>query len=613
MSMLVGMMFGCHGLNMFSNLLSLGLRKIFKIVSGLTILLVLGFLLVEFFKAEEEFVFLDLNLVGALPFSFGILIDLFSLVFLSVLTIVYFGILMRYFDKIVHNQKRSFLLDFLLLSASFAALSQNYLQLLVGIELVAIAEVFLISDGLKHKKETVNIYLYFKFADALYITGALILFACFGSFDFLPYSLDASSVNLLVVPIALMLLLAGAFVKAAQFPFYEWLYNSTVAPIEVFTFIMVFKSGVLIAFRTLPLLMVLQDFQNMNLIWQTMAWVGTIGSVLAGLCALIQGNHLKLFAFSSASQYGLIFASLGLAGLSENPAVGLTGALFHLMTYSFSKSALLFAYSMRNGKFQRLLFLISVLVYTGLPFVSGTFWSKELILESALQAHSITIFGLMLISATLTVVYSTRLYFEYLENDTDTLNSRGYSPLMKLSSGLPTIIFLAAAIVENNLFGHKLEHQIEELLHVPHQVHHSALLPVLPILAYGIGISLAVSISRLSDFSHISVFEKMVNKGIGLISEAGKEFLKVTSSFLLLVEKFMDGMNFLAVRVFNEVSSLFLVFEKSVEQMNKSAIVPLLQTFRCLKKLEYKLNHATIMFMSTVLFLVLFVVFLMVR
>jgi NADH:ubiquinone oxidoreductase subunit 5 (subunit L)/multisubunit Na+/H+ antiporter MnhA subunit len=143
-----------------------------------------------------------------------------------------------------------------------------------------------------------------------------------------------------------------------------------------------------------------------------------------------------VLAYSTVSQIGFMFLAVGCSGPAL-PKLALTAALFHLFTHAFFK-ALLFLSSgsvmhamhdvidMRQfGGLRKMLpithitFLCGALALAGIPIFSG-FWSKDMVLESALEAgHSerfgsiyIILFGVGLATALLTAFYTFRAYFK---------------------------------------------------------------------------------------------------------------------------------------------------------------------------------------------------------
>ena len=219
------------------------------------------------------------------------------------------------------------------------------------------------------------------------------------------------------IPFCLML---GAFGKSAQFPLYVWLPDAMEGPTPVSALIhaaTMVTAGVYMIARCGTL------FAGNEHALQTVAVVGTFTALFAATIALRQFDLKKVFAYSTISQLGFMFAGVGLLG--SVPGV------FHLVTHAFFK-ALLFLSSgvvmhamlgeldMRKMSGlkrvlpkTRLLMLIGCLALSGFPFFSG-FFSKDEIIGVAWERHRM-IALVLLFTAFLTAYYTFRLYFRVFE------------------------------------------------------------------------------------------------------------------------------------------------------------------------------------------------------
>jgi NADH-quinone oxidoreductase subunit L len=219
------------------------------------------------------------------------------------------------------------------------------------------------------------------------------------------------------IPFCLML---GAFGKSAQFPLYVWLPDAMEGPTPVSALIhaatmvtagvyMIARCGTLFAANPVSL-------------W-TVAAIGTFTAIFAATIALRQFDLKKVFAYSTVSQLGFMFAGVGVLA----PVAG----TFHLVTHAFFK-ALLFLSSgvvmhamlgeldlskmsglKRALPKTRWLMLIGCLALAGIPPLSG-FFSKDMIIGASWEQHK----GLaivLLITAFLTAYYTFRLYFRVFE------------------------------------------------------------------------------------------------------------------------------------------------------------------------------------------------------
>ena len=225
------------------------------------------------------------------------------------------------------------------------------------------------------------------------------------------------------IPWIPFLLMLGAFGKSAQFPLYVWLPDAMEGPTPVSALIhaaTMVTAGVYMIVRCGTLFV-----PNVPAMY-TIAAVGSFTAIFAALIALRQFDLKKVFAYSTISQLGFMFAAVGL----WSPVPG----IFHLVTHAFFK-ALLFLSSgvvmhamlghldMRRMSGLKkvmpktnLLMLVGCLALAGIPIFAG-FWSKDEILVSAWYYNKL-IFLVLLFTAFLTAYYTFRLYFRVFQGPT---------------------------------------------------------------------------------------------------------------------------------------------------------------------------------------------------
>jgi len=163
------------------------------------------------------------------------------------------------------------------------------------------------------------------------------------------------------------------------------------------------------------------------------AVIGGFTAILAGTIAITQNDLKRVLAYSTISQLGYMFLSLGTGSL-----VGIVAGMFHLLTHAFFK-ALLFLGSgsvmhamggvidmRRIGGLRRLMpvtcwtFLIGCFALAGLFPFSG-FWSKDAILDAVRErsheaeglVHNVYsgLYWIGVFTAGLTAFYTFRAFF----------------------------------------------------------------------------------------------------------------------------------------------------------------------------------------------------------
>jgi NADH-quinone oxidoreductase subunit L len=191
-----------------------------------------------------------------------------------------------------------------------------------------------------------------------------------------------------------LLLLLGACGKSAQFPLHVWLPDAMEGPTPVSALIhaaTMVTAGVYMIARCTPLFVAAPQAQHV------VALVGCFTALLAGLIAVTQNDLKRVLAYSTISQLGYMFLSLGIGVLP-----GIVFGMFHLFTHAFFK-ALLFlgagsvmhamggVVDMRRfSGLRRVMpvtfwtFLVGAVALAGVWPLAG-FWSKDGILATVFE------------------------------------------------------------------------------------------------------------------------------------------------------------------------------------------------------------------------------------
>ncbi|MFM8952932.1 MAG: NADH-quinone oxidoreductase subunit L [Planctomycetaceae bacterium] len=188
-----------------------------------------------------------------------------------------------------------------------------------------------------------------------------------------------------------LLLLLAACGKSAQLPLHVWLPDAMEGPTPASALIhaaTMVTAGIYLVARCAPLFVVCPDALTMVSI------VGATTALVAALIGTVQNDLKRVLAYSTISQLGYMFASLGTGTM-----LGFTAAIFHLVTHAFFKALLFLGagsvmHSMggvidmrRFGGLRRLMpitaatFLIGSLALAGVVPFAG-FFSKDEILAA---------------------------------------------------------------------------------------------------------------------------------------------------------------------------------------------------------------------------------------
>ena len=257
-----------------------------------------------------------------------------------------------------------------------------------------------------------------------------------------------------------VLIFFGTVGKSAQFPLHVWLPDAMEGPTPVSAMIhaaTMVSAGVYLLVRMFPLYSHAMEVAPASM--HFVAFIGAFTALFASTIAVAQWDIKRVLAYSTISQLGYMVAAIGIGAYGA--------ALFHLITHAFFK-ALLFLGSgsvihgvehghhissghghgdgghggghddhghapakkligridgdldpedpqdMRNmgGLLNRMprtavTFIIGGAALSGFPFVTAGFWSKDEILASAWNGHSL-VFWTLFLSALLTAFYTTR-------------------------------------------------------------------------------------------------------------------------------------------------------------------------------------------------------------
>ena len=289
-------------------------------------------------------------------------------------------------------------------------LAGNLLTLFIFWELTSITSYLLI--GYKHRyaesrASALQALLVTGGGGLALLVGILLLGQVGGTLEIgeLMAQSQAIQAHPLYVPIVL-LVLAGAFTKSAQFPFHFWLPNAMAAPTPVSAYLhsaTMVKAGIYLVARMTPLL-------GGSALWGgLLTTVGAVTMVLAAFLAWRQTDLKRILAYTTISALGTLMLLLGIG-----TSVALKAALVFLLAHALYKGALFMLAGAlehqtgsrdiaRLGGLWRALPVTALvagvagLSMSGLPPLTG-FVGKELFYEATLYAPT---FGWLLTAAAL--------------------------------------------------------------------------------------------------------------------------------------------------------------------------------------------------------------------
>ena len=312
-------------------------------------------------------------------------------------------------------------LNLFMVSMLLLVLADSFLVVFVAWELVGLSSYLLIGFW-KHKRSAAlaakKAFIVNRVGDVGFALGIMAIFVDTGTLNIRDSiaGLTTAGANL-PIPIwaVALLIFAGAMGKSAQFPLHVWLPDAMEGPTPVSALIhaaTMVNAGVYLVARTNPI------FASAP---QSMAVVATIGiftAILAASIAMTQTDIKRVLAYSTLSQLGYMFASLGVGAF--------TAAIFHLMTHGFFKGLLFLGSGSvihavheeqdmrRMGGLAKKIphtyrtMLIGSIAIAGIPPLAG-FFSKDEILGEAYKNGFQWVWAIGIVVAMMTAFYMFRL------------------------------------------------------------------------------------------------------------------------------------------------------------------------------------------------------------
>ena len=330
----------------------------------------------------------------------------------------------------------------------------NLIQFYFFWEIVGICSALLIAfyyTRPEARRGGMKAFLMTRVGDASLLVSILIIYSTIHTTSFASIFASAGTAalgggTLVVVGI---LMTVGAMGKSAQVPLHTWLPDAMEAPTPVTALIhaaTMVNAGVYLLVRMYPLLHI------SSAVMDTVLVIGLLTALVGGLCAMAENDFKRIFAYSTISQLGFMFAAVGL-GL---PYI----ALYLLIGHGFFKALIFLSagsvveavgtrdISLMGGlagkmKYTYSVFLVSILAMGGLPPLVG-FWSKGAMTEQA-AAHSSLVFMSVLVISVLTSIYGFRALFKVFHGESRSGLSAREAPAIMLVPMILLCLFVVTA------------------------------------------------------------------------------------------------------------------------------------------------------------------------
>ncbi|HXU85263.1 MAG TPA: NADH-quinone oxidoreductase subunit L [Verrucomicrobiae bacterium] len=317
-------------------------------------------------------------------------------------------------------------LNLFMVSMLLLVLADNFLVVFVAWELVGLSSYLLIGFW-KHKQSAAlaakKAFIVNRVGDVGFALGIMAIFVDTlslgdGTLNIQQalHALTTEGANLPIpIWVVALLVFAGAMGKSAQFPLHVWLPDAMEGPTPVSALIhaaTMVNAGVYLVARTNPI------FASAPGSMAVVASIGIFTAILAASIAMTQTDIKRVLAYSTLSQLGYMFASLGVGAFAA--------AIFHLMTHGFFKGLLFLGSGSvihavheeqdmrRMGGLARRIphtyrtMLIGSIAIAGIPPLAG-FFSKDEILGEAWKNGFQWVWAIGIVVAVMTAFYMFRL------------------------------------------------------------------------------------------------------------------------------------------------------------------------------------------------------------
>lgn len=402
-----------------------------------------------------------------IPLGITLMVDFLSLIFLIVLNFIlpvicWFSL--TYIEKYVKSSY--FYILFSLISAGLNGIliSMDFFNIYVFLEISSIASYILVAFGLKTEQLEASLkYTMLGFIGSTFILiGIGLILGKTGTLNIADFMVVAKDMDKIELWFIVGLLISGFALKAGLFPFHFWLPDAhSLAPSPVSALL----SGLFIKVAGLyPLLRITSNIFTMFTEGKIlMIGLGLSSMIFGSLMAIDQTNIKRTYAYSSISQMGYCAVAAGIGGYW-----GYLGAILHFIFHSLSKTLLFLNSGAIENKYKTTKIdelkgledkmpyttatgFIGMLSISGIP-PFGCFWSKLIIIISAIKSHYYGIAFICICVSIITLGYFLKLgrnIFYSKDENTET-GEVGFNLLMPMVL-LSILIFFSGFVFSSPL------------------------------------------------------------------------------------------------------------------------------------------------------------------
>jgi NADH-quinone oxidoreductase subunit L len=357
--------------------------------------------------SETRFFFFSWINLGHLKIDLGFVFDAIASIMLIMVLLISFIVHVYSLSYMQGDPNRNRFMSLLSLFTFFMLMlivSSNFLQLLFGWEGVGICSYLLVNfwaDRIAANRAALKALFFNRVGDLGMVLALIIILDNFKTLDFHlvfdltslviteTYILGPFSVN--KIDLICFLFIIAAIAKSAQFFLHGWLADAMEGPTPVSALIhaaTMVTAGIFLIARISPMLQYCPKVLNLIIIF------GVITTIIFSFSGQNTNDLKKIVASSTASQLAYMFF---VAGLLDNES-----SVFHLFLHAFFKALLfLSAGAIIHGlgdqqdirkmgglfklmPFNTFCFLVGSLSLVGMPAATGSYYSKDPIIENTL-------------------------------------------------------------------------------------------------------------------------------------------------------------------------------------------------------------------------------------
>jgi hydrogenase-4 component B len=294
-------------------------------------------------------------------------------------------------------------------------LTGDLISLFLFFELMTFSSYVLVIGRMNREAMSAGLFtLYMGVAGGLVLLfGIFLLYSAVGTVELKPL-MDLLAKSEISPALIFTCFFIGFGIKAGVVPLHLWMpraYAASPSVVNALSSGAMIKAGIYGIIRILMLVLTPVSLESGELFsfaistGYVVMWVGLLTMVAGAVMALMQGNILRLLAYSSISQMGYIITGIGagayLFGAEE--AMGFSGAVLHSFNHTLYKTAFflivgIIVYKTGELEIKKLgglarrmplltaFFILCVLAIAGIPGFNG-YISKTLIHDALLEAH----------------------------------------------------------------------------------------------------------------------------------------------------------------------------------------------------------------------------------